>query len=544
VVLIFAIFQAIMAQQIDRIGIMKAIGVPYWAIVGTYLSQALLMGLLALLLSLIPTLLFASLLSAWFLNLFNITGLGFQWSAQALWLQIGAALLIPLLATLRPVLQGSRVTVRAALASQGLGAGFQAAPWAIRLSRLLFRSPSRAAAFSNLFRRRERLWLTLTSLTTAGVMFLIVMALISSVNLTLDNEAARQQYDIRFGLAGLHADSELLETVAPILTDEGTGPTGQAQVWYARSASMTLAETRIEDTAGLGMRLIAIELNEAGDTASLYTPAIVAGRWLQPNDNEQYHVVISAETADRNGIELGDAINLDLGVVGSSLFTVVGTYRTVYGGGFVSEPIYIPRQTLLSWLDREPEGTVLLIQANLPTLADAVAMADEAESLLDEAGIVVDPYVTEIKLEERAFADNQFASITSMLLSLAGMAATVGGIGLAGTLSINVLERTREIGILRSLGANDWAIYSSFVLESLLQGILSWLIAVPLAWLAAPALARLMGQTLIDLDLDFRFDWLATGIWLLTILIIAILAALLPARNAARIKVRDSLAYS
>ena len=542
VALIFSIFQAIMAQQVDRIGIMKAIGVPYRAILGTYLSQALLLSLIALFISLLPALLFAWGLSSWFLNLFNITVTSFQWSPRALVIQIVAALLVPLLATLRPVMQGARITVREALAGYGLGANFVAAPRAVRLGQKLFRSPMRAAAFGNLFRNVDRVRLTLLSLSVAGVMFLVVMSLISSVSFTLDNEEARQKYDIRFGLVGIHQDQTLQEVLAPLADDDELAELA-SEVWYATGASMRLDGERVDDSAGLGMRVIGIDFENDDVQPSFYQPVLMSGRWLDQNDVGSQRVVISAETAERHGIGPGDEVSLDLGVAGETDWEVIGTFRTVYGGGFASEPLYIPRSTLLTILDRDSEGSLLLIRAEQSDMDEAIAFSERVQRLLEGADINVDPYVTEVKLEERAFADNQFASVTSMLLSLASMAATVGGIGLAGALTINVVERTKEIGILRSVGASDRAILSVFIMESLLQGILSWLIAVPIALLAAQPLARLMGQTLVQVDLDYQFAWQATLIWLVSVIVISLVAAIAPARKAVRIRVRESLNY-
>jgi putative ABC transport system permease protein len=81
-------------------------------------------------------------------------------------------------------------------------------------------------------------------------------------------------------------------------------------------------------------------------------------------------------------------------------------------------------------------------------------------------------------------------------------------------------------------------------MEGLLQGVLSWLAAVPIAYLVSRPLARLLGQTMLELDLDFAFSWTAVLVWLAAILLISTLAALFPARQATRISVRESLAYA
>ncbi len=131
-----------------------------------------------------------------------------------------------------------------------------------------------------------------------------------------------------------------------------------------------------------------------------------------------------------------------------------------------------------------------------------------------------------------------------MLIGLAALVATVGGIGLAGSMSISVVERTREIGVLRAIGARSRTLMGIFVTEGVLQGVLSFLVAVPLSFVLARPLARLMGQVMLNIDLDFSYNWLAVAVWLALVVAIAACAAVWPARGAARISVREALAYS
>jgi putative ABC transport system permease protein len=112
-----------------------------------------------------------------------------------------------------------------------------------------------------------------------------------------------------------------------------------------------------------------------------------------------------------------------------------------------------------------------------------------------------------------------------------------------GSLGISVVERTREIGVMRAIGARSPAIMGLFVMEGVLQGVLSWLMAIPIAFVVSQPLARLLGQTMIEIELDYAFSGTAVVIWLLVIIVISLLASILPARQAIRISVRESLAY-
>jgi len=69
-------------------------------------------------------------------------------------------------------------------------------------------------------------------------------------------------------------------------------------------------------------------------------------------------------------------------------------------------------------------------------------------------------------------------------------------------------------------------------------------VAVPVSFLASQPVAAGLGQAMFSATLDFQYNWGAVGLWLVLILGIATLASVLPARNATRIRVRESLAYA
>jgi putative ABC transport system permease protein len=146
--------------------------------------------------------------------------------------------------------------------------------------------------------------------------------------------------------------------------------------------------------------------------------------------------------------------------------------------------------------------------------------------------------------EYKSFFDNFFAQYIPMLLGLAVIMAVVGGIGLMGSLSISVVERTKEIGVMRAIGAKTPVIMGMFIFEGILQGLFSWLIAVPISFMLGRLPAALMGQALFKMDLDYQYNVSAVIIWLVAVLVISTLASVIPARNATSVSVQSSLAYA
>jgi putative ABC transport system permease protein len=532
-VLVFNTFTALITQQTDQIGVIKAIGGRRKKIVSLYLVSVLIYGLIAMLIALPTGALFSFYMSQWFLNLFNIDYNIFQVSHQAILIQVISAIVIPVLAVIWPVFKGTAITVREALSTYGLGADFHNSfiDRVIEKVGATFLPTLYAASLGNLFRRKGRLVLTLLALITAGVMFLVVMSLIASTNLTLDNEMNRQGYDVRIGFTADQNIEEVLAITADI------DDVSDAEMWYSRNATILRAGQRLQDSAGLGAQLLGIP---AG--TEMYTPIIVDGRWLEPSDDEQV-IVISQETANKNNLSVGDQVILDLGELGATEWDIVGLYRVIYGSGFVIEPIYAPLEAVARSTGQGGKATQVLITGEIDNLEQETEFAERIKSVYEDQDWSIDFYTTTARLEQRVYADNQFNSIISMLLSLALLTGVVGGIGLAGSLGISVYERTREIGVLRSIGARSRDIMSLFVMEGVLQGLISFIIATPVAFFLAQPMARALGRTMLEVDLDFAFNYSAVGIWLAVVLVISVLSSITPSRRATRISVHEVLTY-
>jgi putative ABC transport system permease protein len=82
-----------------------------------------------------------------------------------------------------------------------------------------------------------------------------------------------------------------------------------------------------------------------------------------------------------------------------------------------------------------------------------------------------------------------------------------------------------------------------FMMEGVLQGLLSWLIAALLSFFLFRPLANGLGHAMFGANLDYRYNFSAVLTWLVIILVISTLASILPARSATQISVRESLAY-
>ncbi|MDX1522002.1 MAG: FtsX-like permease family protein, partial [Anaerolineae bacterium] len=529
VVLIFNTLTALITQQTNQIGVMKAIGGGTRTIVKTYLAGVFVYGFLSLFVALPLGALVAYSGARYFLDIFNIDHSAFQFSSRAVIIQIVAAIGVPLLAALWPILNGTLITVRQAIASYGLNGNFGSSRIDVVVERVArrFLSAPYAIALGNMFRRKGRLGLTQIVLITAGTLFLMVTTLSSSIELTVDNELSRRGYDTTLVFEENQRGSRMVQIAESLPLVE------RAEMRFSQSVAL-LREGQRTTEAGVGARLIGVP-----EKSDMGHPLIVSGRWLQPGDRQV--IVINEETALDNKLYLGETVTLDLGDLGDDEWRIVGLYR-VLSIGTDPDFIYAPQETIFAVTPKYNEGRELLVRTKSQQPPQSESVTTSLKEIFEARNWEIND--TQTIHEVRDFYDNFFAQYIPMLMALAVIVALVGGIGLMGALSISVVERTKEIGVMRAIGANTPIIMGMFVLEGVLQGVISWIVAVPLSYLLGYPLATMMGRSLFEMSLDYQYNFTAVLIWLAAVIGISVLASIMPARNATAISVQESLSYA
>jgi len=168
-------------------------------------------------------------------------------------------------------------------------------------------------------------------------------------------------------------------------------------------------------------------------------------------------------------------------------------------------------------------------------------MRQRLDAYLREQGFQVQD--TSAGLASLDDASENLDILITFLLIMALLTATVGSMGLAGTMGMNVLERTREIGIMRAIGGTDLRIMGIVIAEGLFIGLISWglgaLLSIPFSYL----LSGIVSRAIFSTPIQVVFTPTGFGLWLALVIVLSTLASVLPARNAARLTIREVLAY-
>jgi putative ABC transport system permease protein len=446
---------------------------------------------------------------------------------RALVYQIGAGLVTPLLAGFFPVAQGVGISVREALNAYGLGSG----RYGQRLiDRIIARLPVRVLprmatlALRNTFRRMGRVALTEITLVAAGAIFMMVLSTHYSFNRTIEQIFRGFGFDVMVGFQQLQRIDEVIPQI------ESRPNVELAEMWVFSSG-----KTRLPGAVEAGSEYDVFLRGVPTDTV-LYTPELVAGRNLDPADGRA--ILLNQKLARTMGVEVGDQIVLDLGDAGESLWTVVGLIFDL--GGRDQDTAYVHLHTFNRELSLGDRASVAQIKSVVQTLDAQTAMEQDLRDYFEAEGIGLSFTDTAIRNQEQANA--QFSILTTLLLIMTCLIAVVGSFGLSGTLSINVLERRREIGVMRAVGASSADVAFIFMGEGLLLGLLSWALAVPISLFAGRYFVDALGQV-IDFPAVYYYSINGVWIWLGIVVGLALIASWLPARRATRISVRESLAY-
>lgn len=519
--LVINTISAILTQQVRQIGVMKAVGARSSQIAGMYLGMVVIFCLLSLAIAVPLGAVGAFLFTRFMAGLINFDVSSFSIPAHVLALEVAVGLVVPLLAALWPITAGTRVTVREAISTYGLGKGrFGKGPIDRMLERVRGLSRPMLLSLRNTFRRKGRLALTLSTLTLSGAIFVAVFSVRASLLLTLDDALEYWKYDVGVTFSRPYRveqiEREALK-VPGVVAAESWGFNGVRRV-------------RADDTESGSLFMVAPPAR-----TKLLQPTVLEGRWLLPED-ENALVVNTDVTKDETDIKLGDEIVLKIDGR-ETTWRVVGVTQ-----GVLSGPIVYANYPYFSRVVRNvgrAGGIQIVTEQRGAAFQSQVAKA--LEEHFERVGMRVSSTETVSSIRERV--EFQFNIIIVFLVIMAVLLATVGALGLMGTMSINVIERTREIGVMRAIGASNGAILRIVIVEGVLIGVLSWLVGAAIALPMSKLLSDAVGMAFMQAPLSYTFSTTGALIWLGGVIVLAALASFLPARSASRLSVREVLAY-
>lgn len=519
-VLVANLISALLAREIRQIGVMKAVGARTRQVAGIYFGAVTLFGLAALGVGMPPGLWAGWAFVDYATAIFNFEILGDSVPLWVFAVQAVVGLLVPLAVAAYPIWRGSRTSVREAISDYGVSESaprrsqrFRPRLPTLRLPRLVVLSSR------NTLRRRGRLLLTLATLSASGAVFMVAMNVTASWEETLDAIFAARRYEIDVRLAHPSPVAEMERAIRQVPGVE------RVESWTLTRAS------RLRTTADEGS---AFALVGAPAETELVDLPVVEGRWLRPEDGNA--LVASPGLLEQEpDLAVGDEVRLRLGGQ-ETVWQVVGVV-----GDRGPARAYASYQQLSTVLGRQGMAETLRIATQDQDPAAQLAVTRGVERALEAGGWGV-LQTMRSTVYRQAFEDHLAISL-ALLLLMSVLVVIVGGLSLSATMSLNVLERRREIGVLRAIGASNGKVLSMVLIEGVMIGVASWLLALAPALPLSIFVGNISGQIFLNGPLESAVSLAGIGEWLILVVVLSGLASLYPARSAARLTVREALAY-
>jgi len=395
-------------------------------------------------------------------------------------------------------------------------------------------------AFSNLKRRGLRSWLTMIGI------FIGIAAVVGLISLGQGLQGAiNQQF-------------EQLGKNTVVITSKTVGPPGTATGNLAlttKDLNAVKSVRGVQDAVGILVRytsqvfknelkiepVIGIDPKDISFFSAMQNFNVIEGRDLKPGDTFKA-IIGNSYSVDgkvwKRGIIVGETIN-----IAGQDFKVVGILDKT-GNPINDAAIYVPKDTLREVLNipnQEDEIDARTQEGfNVTSVADAIE-----RRLLQLRNEKKDQETFNVQTAEQLLTSftNIFNIVQGVLVGIAAISLVVGGIGIMNTMYTSVLERTKEIGTMKAVGATNLDILQIFLFESGLLGLVGGAIGVGLGiglgkgvqYIAGAALGTNLVQASITLPLIFgalTFSFLVGS-----------LSGVLPALQAARLKPADALRY-
>jgi putative ABC transport system permease protein len=507
---------SLLKGQLKQIGIMQVIGATPNQLFAMYMATVLFYSFLSLCIGIPASIWGARYLTGNSMELLNFSSANIGLSIKVLYSQIFIGMIVPLLVSFYPIYKGSRISVREAIQGAEEIQSLRGIPF---LKWPCFVSAPQILAFRNAFRKKGRLALTLCTLTLTGTTIISVASIYASMQKTKEQSLQYTKYDYQLELKR-PVGAKKLETV--IQRVKGVK---KAEFWGMVSGAYSQRN---------GLKSGDITIIAPKTATKMIYPKIVEGTWLTAKDKNSIVLDTNILRTDPT-VKVGDTLNFIINNKRKPL--KIAGYARKAAGEVLS---YINPETLKSF-NLDDSNTLINFTVKSPSWQDKEKIAREIKEQLNAEGINVAKIKStkdiQLGLEIRFNIELMLLSVFAVLITC------VAVVGLMGNISLNVLERKREIGILRSIGATDKSLFFLVVSESLVIGAAGWAGAVLLSFPISRSLSNEVGYSLFQTPLDFHYSYSSIWEWFILSCFIAIAASFIPAWNVAKTEIREVLAY-
>jgi len=263
---------------------------------------------------------------------------------------------------------------------------------------------------------------------------------------------------------------------------------------------------------------------------------IMKGRWLEAND--RYALIVPESFAndafDEETLRVRDQLEIN-----GQNFKIVGISKDMTGiaGGFASNMLWFPKKTVQDFFGEE-DPMEIMVKATDRELVNEVAERIEDRLLRAHGEDDFTVMTTENIME---MAGVVIGLIQTVLIALAGISLVVGGIGIMNTMLMSVMERTKEIGVMKAIGATNDQVLSMFLAEAALIGGIGGIMGVVFGLILASIVSFAAGASGFGLPVGINIVAMIAAVAFA--MFVGMISGYMPARNASLLEPVEALRY-
>jgi putative ABC transport system permease protein len=516
-VLVSQLMAAILARQIRQIGILKSIGASRFQVFQMYLAMALVLGLISGSIA-IPLAIQSGFGYAYFVaDILNFEVLTTSLPHRLYWYLIAASLLLPALLSLPAILRGTRISVREALGDYGIQQETGARKY--RMLKNLPLPKIVVLAFENTLRRRKRLAVTIVAMALGVAIFNTGFNVQQSLKDLLADVNNSMKHDVQVVLINQIPKEEAVKYFS------GIDNIGRVETWNGGRGAMQ--NMIVATDAGVG--IIALPYN-----SDLLAFRSIQGRWL--SNPAEPEIVMNQEAA---------ALYDHPAIGGYHTLSVRGNTLKAKLVGIVEElekpKIYITQEQYDAFANPDHHINSLMFVARDKSYDKVLALKKGIEKAIEPTNLQVLYVMMQAERVKIIYDHLKIIFVTIVFFAL--LVLVVSAIGMASATSINIMERTREIGVLRAIGATPGTIYNLFVAEGMIVSVISIVLGLLLSWPLSIVASKFFGDLMLEVALRYSFSTSGFVVTMIATMLFGWLASRIPARRAVQVSTREALSY-
>ncbi len=516
-VLVSQLMAAILAKQIRQIGILKAIGASRLQVFQIYLMMVLILGVISGVMAIPLAVKFGYTYAYFVADVLNFKVLTTSLPHPMYFYLIAASLLLPVLLSLPAILKGTRISVREALSDYGIQQNAGA-----KKSKITHKLPlprNLVLAFENTLRRKKRLAITVAAMALGVAIFSTGFNLQQSLKDLLSDVNNSMKHDVQVVLINQIPKEEALKYFS------GIDNISRIETWNGGRGGMQ--SMVVSTDAGVG--IIALPYN-----SDLFAFRSIKGRWLSgPTEPEIVMNQEAAEMYDHPAIGSYQTLSVRRKQLKAKLVGIVDEFE--------KPKIYMDKEQYDAFANPDHYINSLMFVAGDKSFAKVMALKKDIEKAIEPSNLQVLYVMMQAERVKIIYDHLKIIFVTIIFFAL--LVLVVSAIGMASATSINIMERTREIGVLRAIGATPKIIYNLFGAEGMIVSVISIFLGLILSWPLSIVASKFFGNLMLEVALRFSFSKTGFMITLMATLVFGWIASRIPAQRAVSVSTREALSY-